>query len=203
VPQFRGILLELFSLFGLAPNEWILPSLLARIVSQTTEAAPFHLSRGYLRSACNRFPSSMSSEQPAAQRSTLAESQHKSTHKQAVKSGRGYILAISILQLVAGLAFLAIYLAGQTAKTRPMLAIAVTMILLGLVYMGLWIWAKTAPFAAALVALVIYLAFLALDAVFAPQQIAQGIIVKILIIAGLSQAVKSGYALKKAAESQA
>jgi hypothetical protein len=145
----------------------------------------------------------MSPEDPLTQRSTLAESQHKSTHKQTVKSGRGYILAISILQLVAGLAFLAIYYAGdQTAKTRAFLAIAVTMILLGLVYMGLWIWAKTAPFAAALVALIIYVTVLALDGVFAPQQIAQGIIVKILIIAGLSQAVKSGYALKKAAESQ-
>jgi hypothetical protein len=145
----------------------------------------------------------MSSEQPPSQRSTLAERQHKSTHKQAVKSGRGYILAISILQLVAGLAFLGIYLSGgQTAKNRPMLAIAVTVTVLGLVYMGLWIWAKTAPFAAALVALIIYITILALDGVFAPQQIAQGIILKILIIAGLSQAVKSGYALKKAAESQ-
>jgi hypothetical protein len=145
----------------------------------------------------------MSSEEPPAQRSTLAESQHKSTHKQTVKSGRGYILAISILQLVAGLAFLAIYFAGgQTAKSKSILAIAVTVTVLGLVYMGLWIWAKTAPFAAALVALIIYLTILALDGVFAPQQIAQGIIVKILIIAGLAQAVKSGYALKKAAESQ-
>lgn len=145
----------------------------------------------------------MSSEQTPGQRSTLAESQHKSTHKQTVKSGRGYILAISILQLVAGVAFLVIYFAGgQTAKTRPFLAIAVTVTVLGLVYMGLWIWAKTAPFAAALVALIIYLTVLALDGVFAPQQIGQGIIVKILIIAGLSQAVKSGYALKKAAESQ-
>jgi predicted MFS family arabinose efflux permease len=145
----------------------------------------------------------MSSEQPPAQSSTLAESQHKSTHKQAIKSGRGYILAISILQLVVGLAFVAIYLVGgQSAKTRPVLAIAVTMTVLGIVYMGLWIWAKTAPFAAALIALIIYVTVLALDGVFAPQQIAQGIIVKILIIAGLSQAVKSGYALKRAAESQ-
>jgi hypothetical protein len=133
----------------------------------------------------------------------LAESQHKSTHKQAVKSGRGYILALSILQLLAGLVFLVIYFGdSQTAKSRAYLAIAVTMAVLGLVYMGLWIWAKTAPFAAALVALIIYVTVLALDGVFAPQQIAQGIIVKILIIAGLSQAVKSGYALKKAAESQ-
>jgi ABC-type multidrug transport system permease subunit len=133
----------------------------------------------------------------------LAESQHKSTHKQTVKSGRGYILGISILQLIGGIAFFVIYFAGnQTAKTRPILAIAVTMTVLGLVYVGLWIWAKTAPFAAALVALIIYLTVLALDGVFAPQQIAQGIIIKILIIAALSQAVKSGYALKKAAESQ-
>jgi hypothetical protein len=145
----------------------------------------------------------MSSEEPPAQRSTLAESQHKSTHKQTVKSGRGYILAISILQLVAGVAFLAIYFIGpQKANARSILAIAVTMTVLGLVYMGLWIWAKTAPFAAALVALVIYVSVLALDGVLAPQQIGQGIILKILIIAGLSQAVKSGYALKKAAESQ-
>jgi hypothetical protein len=145
----------------------------------------------------------MSSEELPAQRSTLAESQHKSTHRQTVKSGRGYILAIAILELVAGLAFFALYAAGgQTQKAQAFLAIAITMSVLGLVYVGLWIWAKTAPFAAALVALIIYVAVLALDGVLAPQQIAQGIIIKILIIAGLSQAVKSGYALKKAAESQ-
>ena len=148
----------------------------------------------------------MNPEPPFSQPSTLAESQHKTTHKQTVKSGRGYILAIAIVQLVIGVAFFAmtrVATANAPIKNQAILLnVAITVSILGVIFMGLWMWAKYAPFAAALVALIFYVSVLALDAVMAPAQIAQGILIKILFIAGLSKAVKSGYALKKSTESQ-
>jgi hypothetical protein len=151
-------------------------------------------------------PFGMNPELPSSQPSTLAESQHKTTHKQTVKSGRGYILAIAIIQLVLGFVFFALTRAATVnapiKNQAVLLSGAITVSALGLIYIGLWMWAKYAPFAAALVALILYVSVLALDAVVAPEQIAQGILIKILFIAGLSKAVKSGYALKKATESQ-
>ncbi|MGA3006580.1 MAG: hypothetical protein ABSE59_01695 [Opitutaceae bacterium] len=145
----------------------------------------------------------MNPEPPLNPPSTLAESQHKTTHKQAVNSGRGYILAIAILQLLAGVVFFVLARTNNLpARERVFLNIAVTVSLLGLIYLGLWMWAKRAPFAAALVALMLYVSVLALDAVMAPEQIVQGIVIKILIVAGLAKAVKSGYALKKETEAQ-
>lgn len=132
---------------------------------------------------------------------TLAESQHKATHKQTVKTGRGWILAVSILQLLsATLVFVASRNVGEAAAARALLITSVVVAVLGLIFLGLWIWAKRAPFAAAVSALALYVSFIALDAVIDPSQLVRGIILKILIIVGLSQAVKSSYALKKAAE---
>lgn len=135
---------------------------------------------------------------------TLAESQHKTEHKQTVKSGRGYILAIAILQLLAGMLFFGVFsFAEEGGKNPAFLNLAVTVSALGIVYLGLWMWAKRAPFAAALVALILYVSLLALDAVMQPEAIARGIIIKVLIIAGLTKAVSSGHALKKASEAAA
>lgn len=139
---------------------------------------------------------------PPPLQSTLAESQHQASHKQTVKTGRGWILGVSVLQFITAAAFFLISRnAGNPDAARTMVVTSVVVGLLGLVFLGLWVWAKYAPFAAALSALALYVSFIALDAIADPTQLARGIILKILIIAGLSQAVKSGYALKKNAES--
>jgi len=138
---------------------------------------------------------------PPSPQSTLAESQHKATHKQTVKSGRGWILAVSVLQLLsATLVYVASRNVDEPASTRTLMFTSIVVAVLGLIFFGLWIWARRAPFAAAVSALSLYVSFIALDVVVDPSQLARGIIVKMLIIAGLSQAVKSSYALKKAAE---
>jgi hypothetical protein len=143
----------------------------------------------------------MDQPNPPAPLPTLAESQRKSAHTQTVKSGRGAILAVAILQLLSGGVF---FFLARNQESREaasgLMATSIVIFLLGSVFLGLWFWAKRAPFAAALVALALYVSFIALDAVLDPSQLARGFIIKILIIVGLSQAVKSGYALKKAAE---
>jgi hypothetical protein len=131
---------------------------------------------------------------------TLTESQHKVVHRQKIKTGRGWILAVAIMQLFTALVCLALAAGadGKGATGAAFSRVAVVVGLLGLIYLGLWIWAKRSPFAAALVALVFFLSLMALDAVMNPASLVQGILIKLLIVAGLAQAVRSSYAMKKA-----
>lgn len=63
---------------------------------------------------------------------------------------------------------------------------------LSVIYLGLWFWAKSNPYAAALVALLLFLTVIVISAVYEPATLAQGILVKILFIAALGKAVVSG-----------
>lgn len=138
---------------------------------------------------------------PPPPQSTLAESQHQASHKQTVKNGRGWILGVAILQFITGAVFFAISRGSESPEAAQGLVLTSIVVgLLGVIFLGLWFWAKYAPFAAALCALALYISFISLDAIADPRLLFRGIILKILIIAGLSQAVKSGYALKKNTE---
>lgn len=65
-------------------------------------------------------------------------------------------------------------------------------IALSVIYFGLWFWAKTKPYAAALVALLLFLTVIVISAVWEPSTLAQGILIKILFIAALAKAVMAG-----------
>ncbi len=135
---------------------------------------------------------------------TLTESQHRVAHRQNVQSGRGWILAVTVIQTLAALFMLVAGMGSPSPEAKgSLVGAAIVMGLLALIYLGLWLWAKRAPFAAALIALVLYVSFLAFDAIVDPRLLFQGIIIKILIIVALAQAVKSGYALRKFAETGA
>lgn len=69
-------------------------------------------------------------------------------------------------------------------------------IFLALIMLGLSFWAKKAPLPALLVATAIYVAIQVLNAVVAPETIAQGIIVKIIVIVMLVKGIKSALQLK-------
>jgi hypothetical protein len=64
---------------------------------------------------------------------------------------------------------------------------------LGVIYMGLWWWAQTNAFAAALIALLLYVSWMLVAALINPASLLMGIIVKVVIIAALSSAVSAGY----------
>lgn len=68
----------------------------------------------------------------------------------------------------------------------------VTNIGLSVVYFGLWIWAKRKPFTAAVIALLLFLTVIVVNAVIEPKTLPQGIIVKILFIAALAKAISAG-----------
>lgn len=63
---------------------------------------------------------------------------------------------------------------------------------LSVIYFGLWFWAKKNPYAAALVALLLFLTVIVISAVYEPSTLAQGVLVKILFIAALVKAVTAG-----------
>src|SRR5215470_452273 len=62
---------------------------------------------------------------------------------------------------------------------------------LGFVYLGLWWWAKRNAPTATIVALILFITVHAVNAFIDPTTIAQGVIVKIAVIAALVAAVKS------------
>jgi hypothetical protein len=65
-------------------------------------------------------------------------------------------------------------------------------IALSVIYFGLWFWAKSNPYAASLVALLLFLTVIVISAVYEPSTLAQGILVKILFIGALIKAVTAG-----------
>jgi hypothetical protein len=116
-------------------------------------------------------------------------------------NGRGWILALAIMQTIGAFVFFAI---AQTTgdETTSFIVLAVTLGLAA-IYFGLWIWGKKAPFAAILTALIVFITFHLLDAVLDPMSLARGIIVKIAVLVGLSSALKTAYTKKREAELEA
>ena len=116
-------------------------------------------------------------------------------------NGRGWILALAILQAVGGL-----FIFMTTRETLAPVAAQITLaILLGLAafYFGLWIWAKKSPFAALLTALLVFVSVHLLDIVLEPANLFRGIIVKIILLVGLCNALKNAYRKKREAELEA
>jgi len=64
---------------------------------------------------------------------------------------------------------------------------------LGVVFVGLWWWAQTNPFAAALIALLLYITSLLVGALVDPASLLKGFIVKGIVAVALFSAVSAGY----------
>jgi hypothetical protein len=65
-------------------------------------------------------------------------------------------------------------------------------IALSVIYFGLWFWARKNPYAASLVALLLFLTVIVASAVWEPSTLYQGILVKILFVVALAKAVSAG-----------
>ncbi len=87
--------------------------------------------------------------------------------------------------------------ATQRSAVNELRAIAGAILITGFVYIGLFFWAKGNPFAANLTALILFVTIQLLAAALNPVTLAQGWLVKILVIAALVNGVKSGLAFKR------
>lgn len=103
-----------------------------------------------------------------------------------VKKARGALYAVAVLQLLGGL--------FEVADTPTDDQIVVVVVVGGLsaVFAGLGWWCSRSPFAAALIGLFVFVGIHALAALGDPQNIYQGIVVKVVVIAVLARAVKAG-----------
>lgn len=141
--------------------------------------------------------SSCQGEVPAGERycGACGYDTHRDDHIAAVlepklRQARGWILAIGIIYLVS--AALQVALAdGRLSSDEITFSFASAGALFA-IHMGLWWWARTAPFAAALVALVLFLTLQLVWAALDPQTLTHGIIIKVLFLIALIQAVKAG-----------
>jgi 4-amino-4-deoxy-L-arabinose transferase-like glycosyltransferase len=115
-------------------------------------------------------------------------------------NGSGWILALSLLQLIGGL-----IMYGMTASKLPAddpgaIGVLVTTVGLAAVFFGLWLWGRRHPFPALLTALIVFVTFHLLDAVLDPLSLLRGIIMKVVIIVGLCTALKKAYVAKREKE---
>lgn len=127
---------------------------------------------------------------------------HYSNETVAAKrgNGSGWILALSLLQLIGGL-----IMYGMTASKLPAddpgaIGVLVTTVGLAAVFFGLWLWGRSHPFPALLTALIVLVTFHLLDAVLDPLSLLRGIIMKVVIIVGLCTALKKAYFAKREKE---
>ena len=188
-------------------------------------------------SACG-FKIQNTPEEKQARFDRLRSISEKQDQLQKIRSGRGWILAVSILTLVGGIIFYFIakanaekdirtveqQIAGATPEQRAafdekmkettgmtwdeavrhdrgmVTGLLVMNVVLAVVYFGLYLWARSQPFPAALIALLIYLSVLVLNAIIDPKLLAQGWLIKIFVIAGLGSAVSAAYKHRKMQE---
>lgn len=114
------------------------------------------------------------------------ELQIAAMHQPALDTARKWILAIGIIYVVSALVMGAI-VGDMTDKYiwGPTIALFIC-------HLGLWWWAKTQPFPAAVVALVLFLTVQLVNAAMNPDTIHHGIVVKILFLVALIKAVQAG-----------
>lgn len=180
-------------------------------------------------------------EEQKAARDRISAFQEDQQHLRKIRSGRGWILAVSILTLLWGTVYHFInkrkteeeigkvesQLAGATAEQKAefdrrvkqnagmtweqakrhdrgqVTLLLVVNLFLTAVYFGMWLWAKSNPFPAALISLIIFMTVLVIGIIIDPSNAHKGLLVNILVIAGLGSAVSAAYKHRKLQESAA
>lgn len=112
-----------------------------------------------------------------------------------LKKARGWILGIGILYAVSALLMVAI--SGVPWSIPEVKILLATNFALFAIHIGLWFWAKTAPFAAAVVALALFLTVHLVNAIIEPASLVRGILIKILFLIALAQAISAGLEVRR------
>src|SRR5688500_11951226 len=111
-------------------------------------------------------------------------------HQPALESARKWILAAGITYVVSAFLVTAIARDAMLDEDRNLLfGVAFA---LSAIHIGLWWWAKTAPFPAAVVALVLFITVQLINAAMDPSTLYKGFLIKILFLVALIKAVQAG-----------
>lgn len=113
----------------------------------------------------------------------------------ALASARRWILAVAVLM---SLGTIVLYLQiGELAQLPPevesqRLTLIAPSVAVTLCFFGLWLWSRKQPFAAAVVALVLFVTVQAINAILDPSTLLSGLVFKGIVIAVLIGAVHGG-----------
>jgi hypothetical protein len=95
-----------------------------------------------------------------------------------------------LLFIIAGLQLIAAILLGIAGEFGYEIEVGVQVVL-GLVFAGLAFWTKYKPYAALLIALVIYVGIFLLSAILEPSSIISGLLIKIVIVVLLIRGISN------------
>jgi hypothetical protein len=117
--------------------------------------------------------------------------------QKTTKKAANTLLVVAIMQALFGLV---VYGINQQAISRGQIngpLLLGSLFGVAVLFLGLYFWARSSPFPAAIVGLVVYASLWALDVIVAigsghVQTAFNGIIIKILIVVALTNAVKAG-----------
>lgn len=157
----------------------------------------------------------------------VASKYQKQIHTKKIRSGRGGLLAVSILQIIGALGVYFIYSGqisnyqedgyteykladGKTIFERELLEkleqervlVVVIVLVAGVIFFGLWLWAKKNPLPATITGLVIFVTLCLADAIVDPTYLLGGILLKIIVIVVLISGVQSALAYRKLQKEQ-
>lgn len=107
-----------------------------------------------------------------------------------VREARGWILAVGIVYAVSAVLMVTVLGGGLPSDARTMI-LAINFGLCA-IHIGLWLWAKSEPFAAAVVALVLFVTVQAIDIASDPEAITRGLFIKVFFVIALVSAVRAG-----------
>jgi hypothetical protein len=110
-----------------------------------------------------------------------------------LKRANNAILYLAVIFLVTGSVFA--WVAKEAGARAPWTLLGVNVIL-SVVMIALYLWGKRAPLAALLVATATYLVVIVLNGLADPRTLAQGMILKIVIVMILVNGIKAALALR-------
>lgn len=128
--------------------------------------------------------------------------------RKKIKKASGALLAVAIIQAIMGPVMLMMMKSqaeraagpGAVFEIKP---IAYVMVFgIAAAFFGLYLWSRAQPFAAAIVGLVLFISMWLLDVIADPTTIANGIILKVIVIAVLTKAIQAGSEYRKLLEQQ-
>lgn len=110
------------------------------------------------------------------------------------KTARKAVVALSVIAVFQFLGAVYFLLMSSDSRYDSSKATMVAAVVagIGLLFVGLALWAKRAPLPAAIVGLVIIGTLWLVDVIAAPENMARGIVIKLVIVIMLAQAIQAG-----------
>jgi len=148
---------------------------------------------------CNKCKASMATRErfcPSCGADREVEWQVAGLEMTKLAKARKWILGIGVWYLISG-AILLLILRKQYGTDEQRNIILATSGGLFAIHVGLYFWAKTAPLAAAVVSLLLFVTLHTANAAMDPSTIYKGIVIKVLFVLVLAKAIQAGYEIQR------